>query len=83
LAGFESWKTRTKRNPFLGGRGQPPEDRGLFKDLPEEFKDYFKHVRSLNSNETLDYAYLRRLFRSPFCSPFHRNGFEYDYIFGM
>jgi hypothetical protein len=53
------------------------DDCGLFKDIPEEFKKYFKHVRSLRSDETPDYTYLRRLFRNLF----HRSRFEYDYVF--
>lgn len=42
-----------------------------------EFKEYFKHIRSLSSDETPDYERMRRFFRSLF----HRNGFEYDYVF--
>lgn len=49
----------------------------LFKDLPKEFEKYFKHIRSRRSEKTLNYAYLRRLFRNLFC----RNGFEYDHVF--
>jgi casein kinase 1/casein kinase I family protein HRR25 len=53
---------------------QLPEDCGLFKNLPVEFKKYFEHLRSV---EMPDYSYLRRLFRNLF----RRNGFESDSVF--
>jgi len=56
---------------------QSTEECGLFKGHPEEFKKYFEHVRSLRSNKKPNYTYLRRLFRNLF----HRNRFEYDYVF--
>jgi len=56
---------------------QSAEECELFKGHPEEFKKYFEHVRSLHSDETPNYAYLRRLFRNLF----RRNRFEYDYVF--
>jgi hypothetical protein len=50
---------------------------GLLKDIPEEFKKYFKHVHSFRSDETPNYAYLCHFFRNLFS----RSGFEYDYVF--
>ena len=38
---------------------------------------YFKHVRSLRFDETLDYAYLHYLFRNLF----RRKGYKYDHVF--
>lgn len=70
-------ESREQKEKLILERKQSAEEYGLFKDLPEEFKEYFEHVRSLRSDETLDYAYLRRLFRNLF----RRNSFEYDYVF--
>ena len=50
---------------------------GLFRGLPKAFEKYFDHLRSIRSDEKLNYAYLRRLFRNLFRS----SGFEYDYVF--
>ena len=58
-------------------RKQSAEAHGLFRDLIEEFKEYFKHVRSLRSDEKPNYVYLRTLFRNVFS----RKGYEYNYIF--
>ncbi|KAI9685249.1 MAG: hypothetical protein M1822_004622 [Bathelium mastoideum] len=49
----------------------------LYADVPEEFKRYFDHVRSLAFEERPAYSYLRRLFQSLF----RRQGFEYDHVF--
>jgi len=54
---------------------QSADDCRLFDDVPEEFKTYFKHIKSIRPR--LDYAYLRRLFHNLF----YRNGFDYDCVF--
>jgi hypothetical protein len=70
-------ESREQKGKLILERKQSAEDYGLFKDLLEEFKKYFEYVRSLRSDKILDYAYLRCLFRNLF----HRNRFEYDYVF--
>jgi hypothetical protein len=58
-------------------RKQSAEAYGLFRDITEEFKKYFEHIRSLRSGEKPNYVYLRLLFRNLF----HRKGYEYDHVF--
>ncbi|GLA47786.1 hypothetical protein AnigIFM63604_002595 [Aspergillus niger] len=49
----------------------------LCKDLPEVFKHYFEHVRSLRYNQRPDYTKLRQMF----LSEFKRQGFHHDFVF--
>lgn len=49
----------------------------LCKDLPEEFRLYMGHVRSLRFREKPDYAYLRRLFSNLF----EARGFAHDNVY--
>jgi len=75
--GLEAESSEEQKWKLVLEKKQSAEARELFKDLPGEFERYFKHIRSLHFDEIPDYAYLRRLFRNLF----HRNGFEYDYVF--
>lgn len=68
-------ESREQKDKAILEKKQSADDCRLFDDIPDEFKTYFKHIRSLHSN--LDYVYLRHLFRNLFL----RNGFEYDYVF--
>jgi len=56
---------------------QSADDYGLFKDIPDGFKRYFEHVRSLPSDENPNYTYLRSLLNQDF----NRSSFEYDNVF--
>jgi len=56
--------SQEQKEKFILERKQSAEECGLFTDLPEEFKKYFKHVCSLRSDETPNYTYLCRLFHS-------------------
>jgi hypothetical protein len=67
-------KSREQKEKLILEKKQSAEDCGLFENLPEEFKKYFKHVRS---DKKLNHTYLLRLFRNLF----RRNGFEYDDVF--
>jgi len=49
----------------------------LYEGLPAEFEQYFRHVRSLCTNEKPHYVHLRSLFRDLFL----RNGYKYDNIY--
>ncbi|RAL01335.1 double-time, partial [Aspergillus ibericus CBS 121593] len=49
----------------------------LCQDVPNVFKEYFKHVRNLRYNERPDYARLRKLFRSEF----QRRGYKYNHVY--
>ena len=49
----------------------------LCRGLPDEFRAYFDHVRSLEFGQIPAYAYLRRVFRSLFV----REDFDYDHVF--
>ncbi|OHS93313.1 Casein kinase I isoform delta-like protein [Tritrichomonas foetus] len=49
----------------------------LCSDIPEEFVQYFKNVRSLGFDEQPNYAELRSLFRNLFI----KSGFVFDYVF--
>jgi hypothetical protein len=53
---------------------QHANKRSLFKGVPDEFKKYFELIRL---DKELDYARLRRLFRSLF----FRKHFQYDNVF--
>jgi casein kinase 1, epsilon len=75
--GLEAGSSKEQRRRLILEKKQSAEAHGLFRDLPGEFERYFKHIRSLHFDERPDYAYLRRLFRNLF----HRNRFEYDYVF--
>jgi hypothetical protein len=70
-------ETQEQKEKLILEKKQSAEDCGLFKDIPEEFKEYFKHVRSLRSDEKPNYVYLRRLVRNLFS----RSGFEHDHVF--
>ncbi|KAF1962347.1 kinase-like protein [Byssothecium circinans] len=71
---WQGLKDDSQKEKIILERKQQAEEYGLFDHVPLEFKSYFKHVRS---GRKLDYSYLLRLFRSLF----HREGFEYDYVF--
>ena len=82
LRGFLPWqglkaKTGEQKEKLILEKKQSAEESGLWKELPEEFRKYFEHLRCLHSHETPDYTYLRRLFRNLFC----RKGYEYDHVF--
>lgn len=49
----------------------------LCEGLPEEFRLYMDHVRSLKFREKPDYAYLRRLFSKLF----EARGFAHDNVY--
>ncbi|XP_026665361.2 casein kinase 1-like protein 4 isoform X4 [Phoenix dactylifera] len=49
----------------------------LCKSHPVEFASYFHYCHSLTFDQRPDYGFLKRLFRDLF----HREGFEFDYIF--
>lgn len=49
----------------------------LCQDLPEEFRTYFEHVRTLRFDERPDYARMRAMFRALFFA----SGFENDGVF--
>lgn len=49
----------------------------LCAGLPNEFLDYFRHVRSLGFASKPDYRYLRRNFGKLFL----REGFDFDNVF--
>ncbi|PWI65483.1 hypothetical protein PCL_07084 [Purpureocillium lilacinum] len=49
----------------------------LCKGFPNEFAVYLNYTRSLRFDDRPDYAYLRKIFRDLF----HREGFQYDYVF--
>jgi casein kinase 1/casein kinase I family protein HRR25 len=49
----------------------------LCKGFPNEFRNYFDHVRSLRFDDRPDYDYLKRLFRELF----FRKGYSYDNMF--
>jgi casein kinase 1 len=49
----------------------------LCKGFPQEFVTYFQVCRSLRFEDKPDYNYLRNIFRDLF----HRENFQYDYVF--
>ncbi|PYI11458.1 double-time [Aspergillus sclerotiicarbonarius CBS 121057] len=49
----------------------------LCEDVPNVFKEYFKHLQKLRYNERPDYAWLRKLFSSEF----KRRGYKYDHVY--
>ncbi|KCV71038.1 CK1/CK1/CK1-D protein kinase [Fonticula alba] len=49
----------------------------LCRSYPNEFLEYFNHVRGLRYNDKPDYVYLRNLFRNLF----NARNFVYDYMF--
>ncbi|KAF1993985.1 kinase-like protein [Amniculicola lignicola CBS 123094] len=69
--------TQEHKEKLILQRKQSATDWGLYKDIPDEFKKYSEHVRSLRSDEPPNYVYLRRLFRNLF----RRKGYEYDHVF--
>jgi hypothetical protein len=46
-------ETQEHKEKLILKRKQSATDLGLYKDIPEEFKKYSEHVRSLRTNETL------------------------------
>ena len=66
-------KTKQEKEKLILEMKQAAE--GLFDNLPNEFSQYFQHVRS--STKKMDYVYLRGLF----CKLFQRNGWKNDHVF--
>ena len=70
-------ESQEQQKKLMLERKQTTTPQELCKDLPEEFKDYFSHVRSLGYNEKPNYADLR----CRFGNLFRRKGYEYDDVF--
>ena len=69
--------SHSQREDLILEKKKTTSTEDLCKDLPNEFKAYFDHLRSLDFDETPDYAYLRKIFRNLFA----REGFESDHVF--
>jgi hypothetical protein len=81
LRGFLPWQglkvnSEQQKDKLILEKKQAAEDSGLFESVPVEFQAYFEHLR-LGSPTSVDYSYLRRLFRNLF----RRSGYEYDFVF--
>ena len=70
-------RNHTQRDELILEKKRTISVEDLCKDLPEEFNTYFNHIRSLEFDQTPNYAHLRKIFRNLFV----REGFECDHVF--
>jgi len=70
--------TRSEKRKTILQKKQSTSPEELCKGLPDEFVKYFDHVKTARSNnDSVNYNYLLRLFRSLF----RRLGFEHDNVY--
>ena len=56
----------------------PPET--VCKEMPEEFIDYYKYVKSLNFEQDPDYEYLRNVFRRILKNSLELNDYKFSWL---
>ncbi|KAL0204987.1 hypothetical protein P9112_000294 [Eukaryota sp. TZLM1-RC] len=76
---WQSLKATTKREKYekISERKMSTPVETLCRGFPTEFCTYLNYTRALRFDDKPDYAYLRKLFRDLF----HREGFQYDYVY--
>lgn len=76
---WQGLKAATKRQKYerISEKKMQTAIEELCKGFPNEFATYLNFCRSLRFEEKPDYSYLRQIFRQLF----HRQGFNYDYVF--
>ncbi|KAI8079802.1 kinase-like domain-containing protein [Halteromyces radiatus] len=76
---WQGIRARTKKEKYdkIMEKKMTTSHESLCRGLHTEFTIYFNYVRSLRFDDSPDYAYLHKLFRTLFI----REGFQYDYIF--
>ena len=70
-------KDPDQKNELILEKKKTIDTGNLCQGLPQEFKIYFDHIRSLDIGKAPDYSYLRKLFDKLFI----RKGFDHDHVF--